>query len=287
MSHKLNNFWDDCKETDLKLELKSKELNHSTLYTKRTNQISSLSTTRKTPSLIKTKKSIHPNIKYHSRINNNIKRYNFDYNSRNRYKLSNACLSSSEIKLKKNLSECTFFPKLISDIKDKNLLEKLTNYSKFTMYERGKIFEMKKKEDNNRKFYEQNEKKNKKYSFKPSIHKCPSFKNVIFNENNYDSLNYFYSRMHSAREYKLYKNMNIPFGLVNYEEIYQNYKNILLKNRKKKDNCIKCVKKNKLNNNSSSNSALIKRIFNEKEAKLCRQDLHKALMNLKLTNHNS
>ena len=90
-------------------------------------------------------------LKYSSSKKEKIKKINKininnDYNTRNKSTINNnSCLSSLELKLRKNLSECTFHPKLISHIKNKNLKEKLNNYTKFTMYERGQIFEMKKK----------------------------------------------------------------------------------------------------------------------------------------------
>ena len=65
------------------------------------------------------------------------------------------------------------------------------------------FFELKKKEDKNRIYIKEYEKRNKKYPFKPKINKCPIFKNVIFNNSNYDSLNYFFSRMNSARQKKI------------------------------------------------------------------------------------
>ena len=33
-------------------------------------------------------------------------------------------------------------------------------------------------------------------------------------------MNYFYSRLNSARENKINKNKKIPFNIINYEEIY-------------------------------------------------------------------
>ena len=143
------------------------------------------------------------------------------------------------------------------------------------MYERGQIFEMKKKEDNNKIYYEQYKKRNKKYPFKPIIHKCPSFKNVIFNESNYDSLNYFYSRMNSARENKIYKNKKMPFEMINYEEIYKNENNSI------NDNNLSFIYANKIKK-KSNNSFIMTRILNEKETELCKQNLHNTLMNLQL-----
>ena len=213
------------------------------------------------------------------RIINNYNKYKSNINnsrnlSKNKNK-NNSSLTSMELKLKKSLSECTFNPKLISNIKNKNLKEKLINYSKFTMYERGQIFEMKKKEDNNKIYYEQYKKKNKKYPFRPIIHKCPSFKNVIFNESNYDSLNYFYSRMNSARENKIYKNKKMPFEMINYEEIYKNENNSI------NDNNLSFIYANKIKK-KSNNSFIMTRILNEKETELCKQNLHNTLMNLQL-----
>jgi hypothetical protein len=146
------------------------------------------------------------------------------------------------------------------------------------MYERGQIFEMKKKEDNNRIFIEEYKKRNIKYPFKPEIHKCPSFKKVIFNDSNYDSLNYFYSRMNSARENKIYKNKIMPFEMINYEEIYKNENDLI------HDNDLSYIYDNKFKTKRKSNhSLLMTRILNEKEAELCKQNLHNTLMSLKLS----
>ena len=207
------------------------------------------------------------------------------YNSRNKSKFNNNSeITSMEIKLRKNLSECTFHPKLISKIKNEKLKEKLFNYSKFTMYERGQIFEMKKKEDNNRMYIEEYKRKNKKYSFKPKINKCPSFKKVTFNEFNYNILNNYYSRMNSAREYKAYKKTKMPFEMCCDNEYIENNKN---NNNYCINNNVKslCGKKNRIRKrfNKLSPSLLLNRIICDKESKISKQNLHKILMNLQLS----
>ena len=313
---KLNNFWDDCIDDDfseLNMFTKSKEQIHSSSNTNRTklNTSTTISHNVFKPiisnkkhhlllSKIKNYKNIsdyktnngqrsissrYSTLKNNRQIlynnNNNYKTIiNSDYNSRNKTKINNnSCISSSEQKLRKNLSECTFNPKLISNIKNKNLKEKLYNYSKFTMYERGQIFEMKKKEDNERIYYQEYKKKNIKYPFKPKINKCPSFKEVIFNDSNYDSLNYFYSRMNSAREYKIYKNKKMPFEIINYDEIYKNENSFIIDNNLSLIYGNKIKKKKKINR---SPSLLMTRILSDKEIELCKQNLHNALMNLQL-----
>ena len=299
MSNKLNNFWDDClkyDDTSLNLFINTKEQNYSSLNSNRTKNSSSLSTTHLTiePKKKKYKKLTKYKppfgqrsllLKYSSSKKEKIKKINKininnDYNTRNKSTINNnSCLSSLELKLRKNLSECTFHPKLISQIKNKNLKEKLNNYTKFTMYERGQIFEMKKKEDNNRIYIQEYEKRNKKYPFKPKINKCPIFKKVIFNDSNYDSLNYFYSRMNSARENKIYKSKKIPFGTVNYEEIYKNINNFC----KDDDNNLSYIYGNNyINDKKNNKSFLMTKMLNDKETELCKQNLHKALMNLQL-----
>ena len=310
MSNKLNNFWDDC------LEEKIISLNYKKSRDKKNHILSSnrkkfsTSKTNVCPNLFKnnsnilTKKSKYlKKYKTNNSKKNNIsgfstlkseKSSNYD-TSRNKSNIkkikhsnpskkyniknnSNSSLSSLNLKLKKNLSECTFNPKLISNIKNRDLKEKLYNYSKFTMYERGQIFEMKKKEDNNRIFIEEYKKRNIKYPFKPEIHKCPSFKKVIFNDSNYDSLNYFYSRMNSARENKIYKNKIMPFEMINYEEIYKNENDLI------HDNDLNYIYDNQFKTKRKSNhSLLMTRILNEKEAELCKQNLHNTLMSLKLS----
>ena len=299
MSNKLNNFWDDClkyDDTSLNLFINTKEQNYSSLNSNRTKNSSSLSTNHLTIEPIKKKykklTKYKPPIaqrslllKFTSSKKEKIKKINKininnDYNTRNKSNINNnSCLSSLELKLRKNLSECTFHPKLISQIKNKNLKEKLNNYTKFTMYERGQIFEMKKKEDNNRIYIQEYEKRNKKYPFKPKINKCPIFKKVIFNDSNYDSLNYFYSRMNSARENKIYKSKKIPFGTVNYEEIYKNINNF---NKDDGNNLSYIVGNNYINDKKNNKSFLMTKILNDKETELCKQNLHKALMNLQL-----
>ena len=310
MSNKLNNFWDDCleekiislnykKSRDKKNHILSSNRtkfsiskanvcanlykNNSNVLTKKSKYLKKYKTNNNKKnnisgfSTLKSEKSSNYDA---SRNKSNIKKIK-DSNLSKKYNIknnSNSSLYSLDLKLKKNLSECTFNPKLISNIKNKDLKEKLYNYSKFTMYERGQIFEMKKKEDNNRIFIEEYKKRNIKYPFKPEIHKCPSFKKVIFNDSNYDSLNYFYSRMNSARENKIYKNKIMPFEMINYEEIYKNENDLI------HDNDLSYIYNNKFKTKrKSNNSLLMTRILNEKEAELCKQNLHNTLMSLKLS----
>ena len=200
-------------------------------------------------------------------------------------------ISSEELKLRKILSECTFHPKIVSRVKNRNLKEKLLNYSKFTMYERGQIFEMKKKEDGQRMYLELFKKKNNNYSYKPEIHKCPSFRKVIFNEGNYESLNYFYSRLNSARENKINKSKKIPFSTINYEEIYRNNSGYF--NKSNRSVChnnssiseisyIMPKKFNKYLVRNLSHTSLMAKVLNDKETEICKKNLHKALMELEL-----
>ena len=200
-------------------------------------------------------------------------------------------ISSEELKLRKILSECTFHPKIVSRVKNRNLKEKLLNYSKFTMYERGQIFEMKKKEDGQRMYLELFKKKNNNYSYKPEIHKCPSFRKVILNEGNYESLNYFYSRLNSARENKINKNKKIPFSTINYEEIYRNNSGYF--NKSNRSVChnnssiseisyIMPKKFNKYLVRNSSHTSLMAKVLNDEETEICKKNLHKALMELEL-----
>ena len=310
MSNKLNNFWDDCleekiislnykKSRDKKNHILSSNRtkfsiskanvcanlykNNSNVLTKKSKYLKKYKTNNNKKnnisgfSTLKSEKSSNYDA---SRNKSNIKKIK-DSNLSKKYNIknnSNSSLYSLDLKLKKNLSECTFNPKLIINIKNKDLKEKLYNYSKFTMYERGQIFEMKKKEDNNRIFIEEYKKRNIKYPFKPEIHKCPSFKKIIFNDSNYDSLNYFYSRMNSARENKIYKNKIMPFEMINYEEIYKNENDLI------HDNDLSYIYNNKFKTKrKSNNSLLMTRILNEKEAELCKQNLHNTLMSLKLS----
>ena len=222
--------------------------------------------------------------------NNLISRLNKKSKSKSKSKANN--LSSEEIRLKKNLSECTFHPK-ISQIKSKNLKEKLLNYSNYTMYERGQIFQMKKQEDKQRMFRE-NYKKNNiiQYSFKPEIHKCPSFKKVLFNESNYDSLNYFYTRMNSARKDKINKKKKMPFNNnnVTYDEINKNkneyFNRSLCHNNSKSEICYFIPKNNcKYFKRELTGNILMKKILNEKNEEIFKQNLHKLLMELELNNN--
>jgi len=145
----------------------------------------------------------------------------------------------------------------------------------------AKFLKWKKKEDKNRIYIQEYEKRNKKYPFKPKINKCPVFKNVVFNDSNYDSLNYFYSRMNSAREKKIYKSKKIPFGTINYEEIYKNNSNFFKYNH---NNNLSYIYRhnNYRNEQKNCNSFLMTKILNYKETELCKQNLHEALMNLQL-----
>ena len=303
MSIKLNNFWDDCLKDDnlsFNLYINSKDQNYSSLNSNKTKNSSNVTVNQ---SDLETKKLFHKKLtnnckrniylKYSSskkeKNKNSKSRIDNEYSSRNKsYINKKSYISSLELKLRKNLSECTFHPKLVSRINNRNLKEKLFNYSKFTMYERGQIFEMKKKEDQNRIYYNEFQKRNVKYPFRPKINKCPIFKKVIFNDSNYDSLNYFYSRMNSARENKIYKNKIMTFRVTNNEEIYKN-----------QYNCMKHANSNRVfsgNNNSfniyiknekkRNDSLLMTKILNDKETELCKQNLHKALMNLQLNKNN-
>ena len=159
------------------------------------------------------------------------------------------------------------------------------------MYERGQIFEMKKKEDGQRMYLELFKKKNNNYSYKPEIHKCPSFRKVILNEGNYESLNYFYSRLNSARENKINKNKKIPFSTINYEEIYRNNSGYF--NKSNRSVChnnssiseisyIMPKKFNKYLVRNLSHTSLMAKVLNDKETEICKKNLHKALMELEL-----
>ena len=159
------------------------------------------------------------------------------------------------------------------------------------MYERGQIFEMKKKEDGQRMYLELFKKKNNNYSYKPEIHKCPSFRKVIFNEGNYESLNYFYSRLNSARENKINKSKKIPFSTINYEEIYRNNSGYF--NKSNRSVChnnssiseisyIMPKKFNKYLVRNLSHTSLMAKVLNDEETEICKKNLHKALMELEL-----
>ena len=319
MSKNLNNFWDDCiddKNLELNIMLNSK--NPLSSNSNRTKQ-STLTSNNNEMLLVSSNKKLNKNNNTNYRNNNRIlNQKKFYYKTKEfmekhpsckviknkkrsnknikeianlsccRNKLKSNYVSSEEKNLKKNLSECTFHPKITSNIRNKNLKEKLLNYSKFTMYERGQIFEMKKKEDGQLKYRELIKKKNKKYPYKPEIHKCPTFRNVIFNDSNYDSLSYFYSRMNSAREKKINKNKKMPFNLINYEEIYNNNssyfnKSICCNNtRFKKIKYIVNKKGNIHIPRNQSHSSLMIKILNDKETEIYKKNLHKALMELEL-----
>ena len=325
MSNKLNDFWDDClDQKNLELNLISNLRYPLISISSKTKQ--STSTTNNNEALSITSKNIDKsNNSKNKPWNNNMSLYiqpkknNLIINqflekyspNKNEQKLTNYVfknklgrnkllprsnkksksksksnnLSSEEILLKKNLSECTFRPK-ISPIKDKHLKEKLLNYSKYSMYERGQIFQMKKKEDKQRMFRER-KKISMQYSFKPEIHKCPSFKKVVFNESNYDSLNYFYSRMNSARKNKINIKKKLPFNIVNYDELYRDkneYLNMnLYHNNSKSEICNFLPKKNnKCFERSLSRNILIKKVLCKKNTEICKQNLHKILMELEL-----
>lgn len=296
MSNKLSTFWEDCLKDDnlsFNLYINSKEQNYTSLNSNKTKNTSNISINQselEAKNLFhkkianKNKRNIYmkyTSLKKEKKYNNKTKIYN-DYCSRNKsYVNKKPCISSLELKLRKNLSECTFHPKLVSCINNKNLKEKLFNYSKFTMYERGQIFEMKKEEDKNRLYINEYNKRNVKYPFRPKINKCPIFKKVIFNDSNYDSLNYFYSRMNSARENKIHKKKIMTFRMINNEQIYKNYHN------SKNDNNSFNIHGNKINYEKKRNdSLLMNKILNDKETELCKQNLHKALMNLQLNKIN-
>lgn len=325
MSKNLNNFWDDClgeKNLELNILISSKNPISSSSYRSKQNTsttinndiVSSSKKYKTNISRIKANKRNVNNIGQ-NRLNNrtkeflekwpsyksiktikksnnnrNINQYSSSQNqskskSNNKSKLNN--ISSEELKLRKILSECTFRPKLISKVKNRNLKEKLLNYSKFTMYERGQIFQMKKKEDGQRMYLELFKKK-KKYPYKPEIHKCPSFKNVVFNDSNYDSLNYFYSRMNSARENKIRKNKKTPFNIIDYNEIARNnsdYFNRSVCHHNSNLSEISFVVPRQINKYSVkkiSRTSLMTKILNDKETEICKQNLHKTLMNLEL-----
>ena len=326
MSKNLSNFWDDCfEEKNFELNILISSKNHIPSNSNRTkqststtnnNEIISGSSNKKSGTKYKIKqncRNIHnimnkkklynktkdfidkypkfKGIKSIKKPTNNKKNNIINYLSgRNKPKINN--ISSEEINLRKNLSECTFHPKIISQVKNRNLKEKLLNYSKFSMYERGQIFQMKKKEDGQRMYVELFKKKNKRYPYKPEIHKCPNFRNVIFNESNYESLNSFYSRMNSARENKINKSKKIPFNIINYDEIYRN--NSTYFNMSNKTVChnnsnfneisyIMPKKKNKHMVRNLTHSLLTTKILNDKETEICKQNLHKALMELELS----
>lgn len=324
MSKNLNNFWDDCiEEKNLNLLISTK--NNFSINSTRTKQSTSKNTRNTILSgniLNKFINNYNSKIKYRNinrkinnktllnktkeilgkfsiskdnkgkrktnKINNNKIYYKYGLN-KNKSKNN---LSTEELRLKKSLSECSFQPKLISNVKNKNLKEKLLNYSKFTMYERGLIFKMKKKEDSKRLYLEYNKKYNKQYPYKPEIHKCPSFKDVIFNYSNYDSLNYFYKRLNSARENRINKKIKMPFTTVNYEEIYKDnsdfFNNSSINNNNNSNfnlSEISYIMPKKVKNKNLMNlysNSLRNKSLNIKETEFCKQNLHKVLMELQL-----
>ena len=319
MSKNLNNFWDDCiDEKNLELNIMMNSKNPLSSNSNRTKQ--STSTTNNNEILLaSSNKKANMNSRTNDRNNNRIlnqkkfyyktKEFMEKYPSykvikymnkpnKNKIGISNyPCrrnrpksnyISSEELKLRKNLSECTFHPKIISNIRNRNLKEKLLNYSKFTMYERGQIFEMKKKEDGQLKYRELIKKKYKKYPYKPEIHKCPTFRNVVFNDSNYDSLSYFYSRMNSARAKKIDKNKKLPFNIINYEEIYNGNGSYLNKSvccnnsNMRETQYIINRKGNKIIQRNQSHSSLMIKILNDRETEVYKKNLHKALMELEL-----
>ena len=327
MSNKLNDFWDDClDQKNLELNLISNIKYPLSLISSKTKQSTSTTINNESKSITSLKFDKSKNFKNKSNFNNitihiqpkkinlitqkflekwspnindenkkkkvfknklgrNILLTRLNKKSKSKSKTNN--LSSEEIRLKKNLSECTFHPK-ISPIKSKNLQEKLLNYSKYTMYERGQIFQMKKQEDKQR-MVRENRKKNNiiQYLFKPEIHKCPSFKKVFFNGSNYDSLNYFYTRMNSARKDKMNKKKKMPFNNVTYDEIYKNKKEhfnrCFCHHNSKSRNFYFMPKKNcKYFKRELSGNLLMKKMLYDKNEEKIKQNLHKLLMELEL-----
>ena len=188
------------------------------------------------------KKNKNTNKKFNSftkRNNNNSNNNNFK-----KFKSQNN-LTTSELKEKESLLECTFKPKLYL-ITDKHLKQKIKKYSNKSIYERNKEYSKTIKDNlltkgcnEQFKFYEY-------YKFKPKI----NLNKIIFNKKTIDKLkndrniNLYYFRMNSAREIK---KINESENITDRDSMYfNNDANYIINNKNKnrsisQENTKKCI----------------------------------------------
>ena len=245
MSHLHDNFWDDCKEDDPKFF----EFNPKT---------KSYTVIEKNPRS-KQKRSSKANLA----IEHSNKLYN-DALSRNRRFYNNNNRYASKENRDKELSECTFHPKIL-DIKSTELKTKIENYSKWPIYERGKIFQMKKRENNLRNNIELRSNYNNVYNYKPTINKNRSLDKIFSKKDDNDTINReYYDRMNNARTERVSAERS---QLTNRENFYQNlddsdgYYKLLTQRIKKKN-----------------------RAISQKKVNDCMRSLHSTLMSINLDN---
>ena len=196
-------------------------------------------------------KNYNNNIKKKNKNTNNkfnsfTKRNNNNNNNNNikKFKSQNN-LTTSELKEKKSLLECTFKPKLYL-ITDKHLKQKIKQYSNKSIYERNKEYlktikdNLLTKECNEQfKFYED-------FKFKPKINlnKTIFNKKTIEKYKNDRNINLYYFRMNSAREIKA---MNESENITDRDSKYfNNDANYIINNKNKnrsisQENTKKCI----------------------------------------------
>lgn len=244
MSHIHDNFWDDCKE----------EKNKFFAFDPDTKSYSIISNAKKKSKKPKTSKSTIA-------IEHSNKLYN-DAMSRNNKNQRVHCTNENS----KEMSECTFHPKILS-IKSTDLKAKIENYSKWSIYERGKIFQMKKRENNLRNNIEQRFNYNVVYNYKPSINKNKSLDRV-FSKKNDDIVNRdYYERMNNARTERVSIERS---QLTNRENFYQNIND--------EDSYLKIMTQ-RINKNKNKKKS---RAISQKKANDYMKSLHSTLMSINL-----
>lgn len=207
----------------------------------------------------KNKNTNSNNNKYNSFTKRNIK-YNENNSNVKKFKSQNN-LTTTELKEKESLLECTFKPKL-NLITNKQLKQKLKIYSNKSIYDRNLEYSktikdnLLTKECNEQfKFYED-------YKFKPKINmnKIIINKKIIEKLKNDRNINLYYFRMNSAREIKA---MNENENITDRDSMYfNNDANYIINNKNKN------------------------RSISQENTKKCINFLHNLLMDIKLDKEN-
>ena len=257
-----DNFWDDCKEKVNNSIQKKAKIENKKSIAKISNSSFDLGSIA-----ITTNNNTNKNIKHQSISSGNIfKDVNNESKIRNYKRKQNQSVNSLKNNNLKDLKECTFQPKILH-LKNKEIKNKIYKYIQKPYYERFKLFMLKQK-DFELKSSLQKEFSKTKYSFKPEIHRCLNFNNIIKNQRNEDLNDSYYKRMEFARFQRKLK--------LKDENTKNNYygENLKLKNF------------NDCKTSNKNNSLKIKKSLSQKDALLYFKYLHSELMTMNSINEN-
>ena len=268
-----DNFWDDC-DNDILFDKQMKTFNN-TNNNKCINKTQNSTINTSTISLRcknSTNASNSVNIKvFHKKKNsmpNIFQSLYIDALTRN-YKVNHQMMcTSNDKKIKNDLKECTFTPK-ITKLKNKSLIKyHIDEYSKYPLLERFKIFKRKKDTFQFKKRLKKITKSVEKYNFFPKINKCMNFEKI--KNNDYDEYNRnFYQRMENSRTLRdnIKKNKLSRLSYYGENSILKNYFN--------------CKEKKIYHRRNLSYEINPKRYLTQRDMKECEKYIHSELMTIR------